>query len=264
MRLHVREGGGEGAPLVLLHGLYGSSRNWSSTMRRLTAARCFALDLRNHGDSPRAEDMGYEALAGDVVETADALGLGSFCLMGHSLGGKVAMRLACRQPQRVDRLVVLDIAPRRYEPETRYLDAMLGVPAATLEGGDRAAVETALEEGVPDRDTRLFLMTNLERAPGDGGPAGLRWRLPLRDLRAALPGIASSPLEPEDRYEGPADFVVGGDSDYVGRADRVVIERHFAQARIHRLEGVGHNVHVEDAERFLALLRTILGERPAR
>lgn len=251
VELFVRDLGGAGLPpLVVLHGLYGSSRNWVTAGRGLSEQfHVLALDLRNHGQSPHRHGMRYDALVEDVLTTLDGAGIDAFTLMGHSLGGKVAMTLACRRPQRVDALWVLDIAPREYAPDTSLLDALLAVDlsAATR----RADVEEQVAAAIPDRGLRLFLLTNLVRSP-EGAAHEYVWQADLEALREAMPEIRANPLAASDRYAGPTTFLVGGRSGYVREADRDAILRHFPRARIVELGGVGHNVHAEDPERFLS------------
>jgi pimeloyl-ACP methyl ester carboxylesterase len=160
MRLHVIEAG-QGAPLVLLHGLFGSARNWGAVQKALAAEyRVVALDLRNHGASPHAPDMDYAAQAADVAETLAALGIDRAVVLGHSMGGKVAMMLALMQPELIERLIIADIAPRPYPPALRaVVAAMQAVPLnAAL---TRPEADQALRAAVPEA-----VVLPLWRAPG--------------------------------------------------------------------------------------------------
>ncbi|HXN35504.1 MAG TPA: alpha/beta fold hydrolase [Opitutaceae bacterium] len=249
-----RDFGGEGGPpRVILHGMLGSSRNWMTAGRELAARRrVFALDLRNHGRSPGAGAMSYEAMAGDVAAWLDARGIAAAELIGHSMGGKVAMLLACRHPERVGRLVVVDIAPRDYHWPERgaELRAMQGLDLATL--GSLAQAEARIRAQVPDEATRKFLLTNLERLP----EGGWRWQVNLEALVAALPALERNPLLPGDRFLGPALFIAGGNSRYVAPADNDAILRAFPGARIDVIAGCGHNPHVEAREAFVRALES--------
>ncbi len=253
MDLFHRDLGGAGLPpLVILHGILGSSRNWQTAGRDLASRyHVLALDLRNHGASPHAEDAGYAAMEGDVAAWLDALGLGRVALLGHSMGGKVAMLLACRRPERVERLIAVDIAPREYFRGGSQRDefaAMGELDLASLHS--RAEAERRLEARVPDWAMRKFLATNLERDPG----GQWRWSVNLEALTRALPGLEKNPLREEDRFAGPALFILGGESSYVRQDDRPAILRHFPAARMETLPGSGHNPHMDAREAFVRLV----------
>jgi esterase len=252
VELAQRDLGGSGEPpIVLLHGLLGSSRNWQTAGRDLAARRrVVALDLRNHGLSPHAADMSYEAMAGDVTAWMDKSGLACAEIVGHSLGGKVGMVIACRSPARVSRLVVVDIAPKCYRwPERdREFQAMRGLDAASL--SSRADAEARMEPLVPSWAQRKFLTTNLERLPG----GGFGWQVGLEEIAAALPVLEANPLRDGERYEGPSLFIIGGKSGYVGEADRPAILRHFPRARIEVIAEAGHNPHIEAREALVSLV----------
>jgi esterase len=247
--LSHRDLGGRGQPpIVLLHGLLGSSRNWQTAGRELAAARrVFALDLRNHGLSPHAPDMSYDVMTADVLAWLETQGTGPVEIVGHSMGGKVAMLLACRHPERVARLVVVDIAPKPYSwPERRQeFAAMNELDLATLKS--RADAEARLEPRVPGWAERKFLTTNLERT--DGG--GWRWQIDLPAITAALPELERNPLGGGDRFAGPALFVSGAKSSYVQPEDRPVIEGHFPAVRFEVIAGSGHNPHIEARDAFV-------------
>ncbi len=247
--LHHREFGGAGdPPFVILHGMLGSSRNWQTVGRDLAAGRRgFALDLRNHGMSPHSGEMSYGAMAADVLAWLDARGIGGVEFIGHSMGGKVAMLLACRHPARVRRLVAVDIAPRAYSwPERRgEFEAMNGLDLGSLKS--RAEAEGRLEARVPSWAMRKFIASSLERMPG----GGWGWQFNLPVLTAALPELERNPLVPEDRFDGPSLFIAGGRSAYVRAQDHDAIRAHFPQARMETLEESGHNPHVEAREAFV-------------
>jgi len=256
LTLFHRDLGGAGKPpLVVLHGLLGSSRNWQTAGRDLAARfHVLALDLRNHGSSPHAPASDYPAMVGDVLGWLDAQGLGQVTLMGHSLGGKVAMLLACRHPERVERLIAVDIAPKDYlsAAHRAEFEAMAALDLAHL--ASRASAEQQFESRVPDWAMRKFLATNLERT-ADGR---WRWLINLPVLTAALPELEADPLTPKDQFAGPAWFIVGGQSRYVREADHAGIRRRFPQARIETIATAGHNPHMETREAFVALVSGLL------
>jgi pimeloyl-ACP methyl ester carboxylesterase len=195
--------------------------------------------------------MSYAAMAGDVLAWLDARGIGSAELIGHSMGGKVAMLLACRRPERVGRLVVVDIAPRDYHWPDRgaELRAMGGLDLANL--GNRAQAEALMAPAVSDAAMRKFVLTNLERTP-----AGWKWMVNIPALEAALPALERNPLVPGDRFKGPALFIAGGRSRYVEPADHGAIMDAFPAARIAVLENSGHNPHVEAREAFVGAVNS--------
>jgi pimeloyl-ACP methyl ester carboxylesterase len=250
MLLFHRDLGGAGRPpLVILHGMLGSSRNWQTTGRDLAAwYHVSALDLRNHGESPHAGEMSYAAMVDDVIAWLDAQGLGRVTLLGHSMGGKVAMLLACRHPERIARLIVVDIAPKDYYWPTHRVEfaAMSDLDLSALPS--RAAAEQIFEAKISDWAMRKFLLTNLVQADGRW-----QWSINLPVLTAALAAMEANPLQPTDQFPGPALFLAGGKSRYVTAGDHAAIQRHFPSARIETLASASHNPHIEAREAFVAL-----------
>jgi pimeloyl-ACP methyl ester carboxylesterase len=195
--------------------------------------------------------MDYADLAGDVVELLDRLKIERATAIGHSMGGKTAMLLACRHPGRVSRLIVVDIAPKNYRwvGHRHEFAAMNDLDLANLQS--RAEAEMRMESRVPDWGLRKFLTTNLERTD-----TGWRWIVNLPAVTAALPFLEKNPLGPADRYAGPTLFIVGGKSNYVQpQADLPDILAHFPQARLTVMANSGHNPHFDAREDFV---RTVL------
>ena len=254
MQLFHRDLGGAGRPpLVILHGMLGSSRNWQTAGRELAANfHVHALDLRNHGDSPHAAEMTYAAMVADVIDWLDAQGLKRVTLMGHSMGGKVAMLLACRHPERVARLIVVDIAPKDYfwPAHRQEFAAMNELDLANLQS--RAAADKLFEARVGGWAMRKFLLTNLAQDV-DGR---WRWTVNLPALTAALPAMEANPLGAADRFAGPALFITGGKSRYVESGDQAAILAHFPAAQVEILSATGHNPHIEAREAFVALVNS--------
>ncbi len=248
--LSYKSQGAAGSPVVILHGLLGSSSNWRSIARRLAEGhRVFCVDLPNHGDSPHVEDMSYPAMAGDVRAFLDAHGIASATVIGHSMGGKTAMRLALESPDRVDRLVVVDIAPTvSNHDHLPVLDAMAGMDLSRVTR--RADAERMLEASIPDAGMRMFLLQNLASSA-----RGFAWRINLDAIRSSLPALLDFPVDPDVRpFDGATLFMRGALSDYVLDADQVVIRRLFPNARVVTIEDAGHWVHAEQPARFLAAL----------
>jgi pimeloyl-ACP methyl ester carboxylesterase len=245
---HRDFGGAGGPPIVILHGMLGSSRNWQTAGRDLAAVRrTFALDLRNHGMSPHAEPMNYDAMVADVMSWMDARGIDGAEIIGHSMGGKVAMLLACRHPARVRRLIAVDIAPKAYFWPARRAEfaAMNELDLSSVKS--RADAESRLEARIPSWAMRKFIATHIERAHG----GAWRWQLNLPVLAAALPELERNPLAPGDRFDGPSLFIAGARSAYVRPADVDAIRRYFPSARIKTLADSGHNPHIEARDSFV-------------
>lgn len=252
LELAHTEYGEAGPPVVILHGLLGSARNWASIAKRLAEThRVFALDLRNHGGSPWSEVMTFEAMADDVRAFIARRGLAPAAVVGHSMGGKVGMHLALTHPEQIERLVPVDIAPIRYEHSFEaYVDAMRGVDLDAAER--RTDVERELATTIPDVGVRNFLLQNLARTE-----EGFAWRPNLDALAAQMDEILGFP-QAESRYEGPTLFIVGERSHYVRAEHRGEILRLFPQARITTIAQAGHWVHAEQPQAFLAHLETFL------
>jgi pimeloyl-ACP methyl ester carboxylesterase len=242
--------------VALLHGLYGQALNFATVQRRLAEAghRAIALDLRNHGSSPHDDAMAYAAMAQDVVETLRARAALPSAVIGHSMGGKVAMRLALTQPGAVTRLLVEDIAPVAYEHaemHDSYLDAMLAIPLTP--GLTRGAADAALAEAVLEPAIRGFLLQSLRFGEV---PA---WRLNLSAIRAALPALTGWEAPPGARWGGPALFLSGERSDFVGPAERAAALEAFPRATFTTIPHAGHWVHAEDPDGFVQAALAFLG-----
>lgn len=260
MRLHCIdtgrvEGGGAIRPLVVLHGLFGSADNWRSHLKQWQAARrVIAVDLRNHGRSPHAEGMAYATMADDVIASMDALEIEAFDLLGHSMGGKVAMTLARQFPDRVARLVVADIAPVAYRHGHDEIFAAMRRVEAERPGSRREA-DALMAETIDSTATRQFLATNLVR--DDAGV--MRWRVGLDEIAAGYDDIIAPP-DGDRPYDGPALLVRGGNSHYVPDRYRGAIEEVMPKARIETLEGAGHWLHAEQPAAFRDAVDRFLAE----
>ena len=245
---------GAGPAVAILHGLFGSGRNWATIAARLAARhRVIALDLRNHGASPWVEAMDYAAMAEDVSATLRALGHRRFALLGHSMGGKAAMLAALRRPEEVERLVVVDIAPVAYR--TLHLTHVRALRRLDLGGlSRRSEADTRLAGDIPDPAERGFLLQNL--VLHDGEP---HWRLNLAAIEHQMPVLAGFPTLPAGTvFAGPALFIAGGRSGYLMPAHEPVIRHLFPQARIARLAAAGHWLHAEQPQAFLDLVEPFL------
>jgi pimeloyl-ACP methyl ester carboxylesterase len=241
-------------PLVLLHGLFGQARNFGAVQRAVSPQRrVIALDLRNHGDSPHAPGMDYDTMAADVAETLATRDALPCVLIGHSMGGKVAMRVALTRPGAVARLLVSDMSPVAYTPPSA--DYAAAMAALTLAPGlTRAAADAHLSDAVPEAGVRAFLLQNLifgERP---------RWRIGLSEIVAGMPDIGGwAALPPGTAYAGPTLFVAGARSDYIRPEYRPIIRALFPAARFVTVKDAGHWVHADNLPGFLGVLEAFLG-----
>jgi esterase len=246
-----------GPPLAVLHGLFGSGRNWASIAQRLAAhCRVIAFDLRNHGGSAWAGGMQYAEMAEDVLAMLAEREYRRSALLGHSMGGKAAMMAALRDPDMVERLVVVDIAPIAYPPH--HLGLVRAMRALDLSAiKRRSEADAALIPAIPDPAERGFLLQNL--VFDDGRP---RWRLNLDAIEREMPSLTGFPAVPDNSvYQGPALFVAGDRSDYLPPEHEPAIRRLFPNARIARIADAGHWVHAEQPQAFLDIVEPFLAAR---
>jgi pimeloyl-ACP methyl ester carboxylesterase len=244
---------GAGSPLLILHGLFGSLDNWRTIANRLSENfEIWTLDLRNHGRSGHEEAMDLRLMAEDVASFCTEHSLDRVILLGHSLGGKVAMQLALDRPEIVSRLVVVDIAPRVYEPRhAAILEALQSFNPASFT--DRRVIEDLLAPLIPDLAVRRFLLKNLAR--DDQGRFG--WRLNLPAIARNYPALNSAPVG-SGPFHGPTLFVRGGKSDYLFESDLSVIKPLFPMAEMCVVEGADHWVHASAPEDFLKCIKRFL------
>ncbi|WP_017430396.1 alpha/beta fold hydrolase [Vreelandella jeotgali] len=247
----------EELPLVIIHGLLGSGDNWRSHIRAWhSQRRVVAVDLRNHGRSPHAEGMSYTAMSRDVLALLDRLGIQRAHLLGHSMGGKIAMTLARREPQRVASLVVADIAPVAYgHGHDAIFAAMreiqLGHPT------NRREADALLARHIESRAVRLFLATNLQRGDGE-----LTLRVGLEQIITGYPEVMTPPGG-DVPFDGPAMVLRGADSDYIEDAMLPALYEVLPRARVVTLKQAGHWLHADQPEAFRQAVETFLAAHPA-
>jgi pimeloyl-ACP methyl ester carboxylesterase len=248
---------GSGPPLVILHGLFGSSRNWHSFARKLgDQYRVFSLDLRNHGDSPWADSVGYEDLAADVERFILSQDLGAPVVIGHSMGGKTAMTLALDHGDLVGGLIVMDISPVPYDHDhDEFIGAMRDMDLSALR--NRSDADAVLSKAVPEPGVRQFLLHNLVSAEG-----GYRWRINLGALAGSMESIMGFPETLTNRaYKGPTLFLYGGRSDYVRLEHQPLIKTLFPQATLETIADAGHWLHAERPDAVRGSVERFLAER---
>jgi len=246
----------DGVPTaVFLHGLFGQGRNFATIARGLVPeARSLLVDLPNHGRSGWTEDVDLVDMADDVAATVRERARTPVALVGHSLGGKVAMLLALRRPELVERLVVVDISPvpsRSVGQFEHLLGALATIHLDTLDS--RGDADAQLAELIPDGAVRAFLLQNLYR---DGDRWA--WRANLTLLRASLDVVGGFPDTGDQRYDGPVVWVRGERSDYVGDADDAAMRALFPRTVSVTVKGAGHWVHSEQPAAFGQVLRRFL------
>jgi pimeloyl-ACP methyl ester carboxylesterase len=235
-------------PIVLLHGLFGRARNLGFFQRRLARTRrTLAIDLRNHGDSPHGP-MDYNTMAGDLLETLAQHTALPATLVGHSMGGKVAMTMALTRPGMVHSLLVADIPPAR----TGHGQFSLGEQMLRMKFPsylNRAEADALLLPDIPNADVRALMLQNIRLGENPG------WVIGLRDIVTSMTNIESWPYIPEGySYPGPTLFLAGGNSPYIRPEHFGVMRRLFPNYQLERIEKAGHWLHVENPTRFAALL----------
>lgn len=237
--------------LVIVHGLYGSGRNWGVIARRLADDRdVVAVDMRNHGNSPRHASHSYPEMAADLAQVIETLG-GRADVLGHSMGGKASMLLALTRPELVRKLVVADIAPVAYDhDQSRHIHAMRALDLTDL--NSRAEADRRLSAQVDDPGLRAFFLQSLDLKAQP--PA---WRLHLDVLEAEMAKIVGWP-EVAGRFDGPTLFLTGALSHYVKPEYRPTILAQFPKARFAKIPGAGHWLHADRPREFEEAVRVFL------
>ena len=244
---------GDGPRLVIVPGLYGSSRNWGTMSRRMSDIRqVHALDARNMGESPWADSMSFAEMAEDVIAYMDAHAIETCDLMGHSLGGKTVMAVALTRPERINRLIVVDVAPVHYE-HFQHQEIIRKILALDISKAQRRVdVEAMLAPFVPDPGSRQLLTQNL-----GGEPGSYKWRINFKVLLEAMPDMIDFPTF-INAFNKPTWFVRGALSDYVKPEYEPNIMQWFPSAKIVTIEGAGHRIHFDQPDKFAELLHQIL------
>lgn len=240
------------SPVIVLHGFLASSRNWRSIAKVLAEHHLvYVLDQRNHGASPHAKEMDYPSMAEDVIRFMDIAGLAKAHIVGHSMGGKVAMWLALHYPERIDKLVIVDIAPVAYHHSfTPVIQALQQLPLEQL--SNRKQAEEHLSEAIPDLGFRQFLLQNLLLRDGN-----YHWRINLDIVQNTAHHIVDFPQPEADRFEFPVLFIAGEYSSYV---DQEAVLEWFPRAKISVIEKTGHWLYVEAPNTFCRLVKQWLND----
>ena len=246
MKLHSKIYGDKGQDLIVIHGLFGMSDNWNSLGKKFSKyCKVHLIDLRNHGRSPHAKEFNYDVMCEDVLEYMEDNNIQKPILLGHSLGGKVAMKFAFTHPDKLEKLIVADIAPSEYNSDfyKKLLATLYKLPLDDFD--KREEIDSVLSSTYEDKGMRLFLLKNLYRNENKE----FAWRFNIEVLLEKVNNIQEA-----DFVKGicntPTHFIRGGNSDYINSADELLINKHFADFSICTIEGVGHWLHAEKPERF--------------
>lgn len=244
---------GQGEPIILLHGLFGSASNLGVVARALADNfTVYSVDLRNHGKSPHAEHMDYPTMADDVLHLMDDQSLSSTHLLGHSMGGKTAMQVALNHPQRVGKLIVADIAPVTYQhAHTFVLRGLTAVAEASVHSREQA--DDILAQHVADAGVRGFLLKSLTRTPqGD-----YAWQLNLDAIKANYDELAKG--NSGVPFMGETLFIKGGQSDYLLLEHKDAVLALFPNAQLKVIDNAGHWLHAEQPKKFNNIVLRFLG-----
>jgi len=263
MKLFYRRYGEElNPPIIILHGLFGVSDNWVTFARRLAMEgfEVWVPDQRNHGQSPHSPNFNYLALADDLFDFIDEHGIVNPIIIGHSMGGKVAMRFALENPHLVKKLLIVDITLKSYGPRDNHksiLKAMKEVNLNLVE--NRQEVEDQIRAYIPETRIRQFVMKNLHRSEGNH----FDWQIYIEGIEPNLDQMFDG-IDTINKFEKPTLFIRGGASDYILTEDYDQIRYNFPHAEIVTIEGASHWVHVEAAEKFYTLSFGFVSGSPGR
>lgn len=238
---------GDGFPLIILHGLLGMGDNWAMIAKKLSGSfRVIVPDMRNHGRSPHTSDHSYELMAEDILNLCKIKGFNKVHLLGHSMGGKVAMTIACLEPSIVDRLIIADIGPGTYTDaghHTYLLHAMMGIHPEDF--ATRSEVDDALSMKISDQRIRMFLLKNLTRNKNNL----LSWKANLPVLLSQSQKVLEG-ISPDGLFTGKTLFLKGALSDYISEEQCEMIYKQFPSASIVTIDNAGHWIHADATDVF--------------
>ena len=256
MELNYRQYSENGVPVLVLHGLFGSLSNWGWHCKQLAQQYAvYGVDLRNHGDSPHSDQLDYQVMAEDVRQLIVRLGLESCCIVGHSMGGKVAMQLALSFPDLIEKLVIVDIAPVSYpEDADGHMNVLAAMDAVKLgEIKSRTQAEVTIEDYIPQEVTRKFLLTNLVR----NKEGSFEWRLDKGSIRKNYANLRAE-LIATMSFLKPVLFIKGSLSPYIKPEHEAQIKELFPAASVKLLMDAGHWLHAEKPQALQKILLKFL------
>lgn len=239
MKLHFRTLG-EGKPLIILHGVFGSSDNWQTVGKKLAEYfKVYLVDMRNHGKSPHSEVFNFDVMAEDITELMSDEGISHAFILGHSMGGKVVMTLSTKFAGMVEKLIVVDIAPKKYPPHHKQIfEGFRSVDLASLQS--RKEADSQMSKVIANIGVRQFILKNLDRDE-DGN---FQWKLNLDVIEKAANSIGEE-IDDGSHFDGETLFIGGSNSDYIRESDHGQIRSIFPNSTIKMIEGAGHWVHAE-------------------
>lgn len=248
---------GAGDPVIILHGLFGISDNWFTHAKRLAEKfEVWVPDLRNHGQSPHSHVFNYHAMVEDLNEFMTDHKFDRAMIIGHSMGGKVAMNFALEHPYMVGKLVVLDISPRAYPVRSIHMDIINAMELVDFDEIEyRQDVEELLKKHIENERIRWFILKNLYRV----NRGRLAWRVNLKDISANINAITGG-LVSEGIFTGSVLFIRGSESDYITDEDEDLILKYFPNASVETIEGASHWVHADAPDELCRLLSYFLGK----
>jgi pimeloyl-ACP methyl ester carboxylesterase len=252
MQLNFKEFG-QGDPIIILHGLFGTLDNWQTVAKQLAEDHTvYIIDQRNHGRSPHSDTHDYPSIAEDLHQFMEAHWIYKAHIIGHSMGGKTAMQLAVDFPDMVDKLVVVDISPKAYPGNHHEIfDALLSLDLKNIDG--RKEADEHLSKTIDDPGVRLFLMKNLTRDK----EGGYRLKMNLPVLHKHYGDILAT-VESSSPYEGDTLFIRGGKSKHIVDGDELLIKELFPNARIETIKNAGHWVHADAPDELLGLVKSFI------
>jgi esterase len=240
--------------ILILHGLFGSKRNWQSIARQLSEDfQVFTLDLRNHGESEHHDDMTYRAMADDIFQFISEHSLENVSVIGHSMGGKVAMQMALQHPEIINRLVIIDIAPVQYQHGFNDLiDSLKALPLDQI--SSRQEADKHLRTTVQPETLRQFLLQNLKNSAD-----GFCWRINLDAIQANINALMDFPADHNiTQYQNPVLFLKGEKSDYIKHEYERTIFKFFSRALFITVADTGHWLHAENPDFVVGEIRTFI------
>ena len=252
MKLHFKKFG-SGPPLIILHGVFGSSDNWKTLANHLMITfEVYLVDQRNHGLSPHSDDLNYQVMTDDLKELLHNEQIEKCCLLGHSMGGKTAMNFAVQYPEKIMKLIIVDIAPKRYPPH--HQNILQGVHSLKInEINTRKEADDLLSTTINNSGIRQFILKNLSR-----NPEGLfYWKINWKAIEDNIQAIGA-PLLSHDLFTGEVLFIRGAQSDYILNEDEPLLKKHFPNAVLMTIQNAGHWVHAEQPAQLLALINQFI------
>jgi len=252
MKLFYRELG-EGQPIIILHGVFGSSDNWITPAKMLSdGRRLYLLDQRNHGQSPKSDEFNNKVMADDLNEFVEDHQVKKPVIIGHSMGGKVAMTFASLYPDKLSKLIVVDIAPKYYPPHhQKILEGLRAIDLKRLESRQQA--DAILSQYEPELGVRQFLLKNLYRNQENE----FSWRINLPVISEKINNVGES-LDENIKINLPTLFIRGANSRYIKNTDEPLIKKLFSDIKIETIEGAGHWVQAEKPKEFVEAVRKFL------